>query len=157
MKKIVLTESELVRLIERVSEQIEQTTQLDRDEPIVSVKDQGDNFITIIFHKERIKAFLSKYGLSFDDIFVTDSTPKGISNTGDDLVYSTSITFDSNSYNGQESPKNLIKLENNVRNNVYKSITSKVIDANNLEIDVQVTNGLISVIINGYNFEADYK
>jgi hypothetical protein len=143
MKKVIrLSESELVKFIKLVSEQV--TAEYDD----ISVEDYDDNQmisdeLVIKFSKNAITTFFAKRDINVTDVKVVDSTPEGV----DITIYSITI------FSEETKIKNFDEIESELKTFTEKLIGDEYIDEHQLMVNTDVMSNAASIIINGKDFK----
>jgi hypothetical protein len=148
MKKVIrLSESQLIRAIERI---VEQTSMVSTDR-FIEVDDSGD-YININFLPNELKEILEQDGLTMVNVEIIDSSlPNSEQEVGNEYVYQVVIYLAKNTISDNLHKEEA--LESNLHKLVLSQIGRDIVSTYEIEVSVTLSKEMLTIILNGNDLD----
>lgn len=148
MKKVIrLSESQLIRAIERI---VEQTSMVSTNR-FIEVDDSGD-YININFLPNELKEILEQDGLTMVNVEIIDSSlPNSEQEVGNEYVYQVVIYLTKNAISDNLHKEEA--LESNLHKLVLSQIGRDIVSTYEIEVSVTLSKEMLTIILNGNDLD----
>lgn len=148
MKKVIrLSESQLIRAIERI---VEQTSMVSTNR-FIEVDDSGD-YININFLPNELKEILEQDGLTMVNVEIIDSSlPNSEQEVGNEYVYQVVIYLAKNAISDNLHKEEA--LESNLHKLVLSQIGRDIVSTYEIEVSVTLSKEMLTIILNGNDLD----